>query len=180
MTRAVIPGDLDPVPRLLDAPPSGKGGNYDLVHRVQLIVKRATVILVVTAWATLLLVLTGCGAAGTTERPLQRVHIVAREGPTMGVCRAGSRCERPYRGRFDLVAADGHLLAMMTDARGRAVLDIPAGTYGVTTVSAHPLPRLSSVIVAGRSARAVDGRFMLQVRALQPQTVTLLFDTGIR
>ena len=85
-----------------------------------------------------------------------------------------------YRGRFDLVAADGHRLAMVTDARGRAVLDIPAGTYGLTTVRAHPLPRLSSVIVAGRSARAVDGRFMLQVRAVDTQTVTLLFDTGIR
>jgi hypothetical protein len=143
-------------------------------------VKRATVILVVAAWATLLLVLTGCGGAGTAERPLQRVHIVAREGPTMGVCRVGSRCERPYRGRFVLVAAGGHRLVMMTNARGRAVLDIPAGTYGVTTVSAHPLPRLSNVIVAGRSARAVDGRSMLQVRAGHPQTVTLLFDTGIR
>jgi hypothetical protein len=143
-------------------------------------VKRATVILVVTAWATLRLVLTGCGGAGTAERPLQRVHILARAGPTMAVCHVGSRCERPYRGRFDLVAADGHRQAMVTNARGRAVLDIPAGTYGLTTVRGHPLPRLSSVIVAGRSARAVDGRFMLQVRAVDTQTVTLLFDTGIR
>ncbi len=156
------------------------GGNHRLVRPVQPIVKRATVILVAAAWATLLLVLTGCGGAGTAERPLQRVHIVAREGPTMPVCRVGSRCERPYRGRFDLVAAGGHRLAMMTDARGRAVLDIPAGTYRVTTARAHPLPRLSSVIVADQLARAVNGRFMLQVRAVENQTVTLLFDTDIR
>jgi hypothetical protein len=143
-------------------------------------VNRATVILVAAAWTTLLVVLPGCGGAGTTEGPLQRVHIVAREGPTMGACHAGKSCERPYHGRFDLITADGHRFAMTTDTRGRTVLDIPAGTYRLTTARAHPLPRLSSAIVAGGSVPAVNGRLVLQVRAVRTQTVTLLFDTGIR
>jgi hypothetical protein len=159
---------------------SSRMWNHDLVRPVQPNVKRVTVVLVAAAWATLLLVLVGCGGAGTTERPLQRVHFVAREGPTMGVCQVGKSCERPYRGRFDLITADGHRQAMTTDTRGRAVLDIPAGTYRVTTARAHPLPRLTSAIVAGRSIRAVNGRFVLEVRAVRTQTVTLLFDTGIR
>jgi hypothetical protein len=143
-------------------------------------VKRATVILVAAAWTTLLVVPAGCGGAGTTGRPLQRVHIVALEGPTTAVCQVGRRCERPYHGRFDLITADGHRVALTTDTRGHAVLDIPAGTYRLTTAGAHPLPRLSSAIAAGRSIRAVDGRLVLQVRTVRTQTVTLLFDTGIR
>jgi len=98
----------------------------------------------------------------------------------MGVCQVGKRCERPYHGRLDLITADGNRVALTTDARGRAALDIPAGTYRLAAARAHPLPRLSSAIVAGRSIRAVDGRLVLQVRAVRTQTVTLLFDTGIR
>jgi hypothetical protein len=69
---------------------------------------------------------------------------------------------------------------MTTDARARAVRDIPAGTYRVTTIRAHPLPRLSSAIVADRSVRVVSGRLLLHVRAVRTQTVALLFDAGIR
>jgi hypothetical protein len=155
--------------------------NQHLVRPVQPDVKLGNVILVRAAWATLLLVvLAGCGGAGTAERPLQRVHIVAREGPTMGVCQVGRHCERPYSGRLELITADGHRVAMTTDTRGRAVVDIPAGTYRITTARVHSLPRPSSAVVAGRSVRAVNGRFVLRVRAVRTQTVTLLFDTGIR
>ena len=143
-------------------------------------VKPGNVIPVAAASAALLLVLAGCGAAGTAERPLQRVRIVAREGPTMGACQVGNTCERPYSGPFDLTTADGHQTVMTTDIRGRTLLDIPAGRYQITTARDHPLPRLSSAIVAGRSVRAVNGRFVFRVWAIPTQTVTLLFDTGIR
>lgn len=122
----------------------------------------------------------GCGGAGTAEGPLQRVQIVARENPSTPVCQAGRRCERPFRGRFALITADSHHTAIATDVRDRAILDIPAGTYRVTTVKARPLPRLTAAVVAGRSIRAVDGRVALHVRALDTQIVTLVFDTGIR
>ena len=92
-------------------------------------------------------------------------------------CRAGRRCERPYRGGFDLVTGDGHRTAMTTDTHGRAVLDIPAGTYRIT---ADPPLRLSSAIVAGRSVRVVNDQFVLHVRTVLTQTVALFFDTGIR
>jgi hypothetical protein len=98
----------------------------------------------------------------------------------MGACQAGRRCERPYQGRFDLITADGHRVAMTTDTRGRAVLDIPAGTYRLTSDRAHPAPRLVGAIVAGRSIRALNGHVVFHVRAVATQTVTLLFDTGIR
>ena len=124
----------------------------------------------------------GCGgvsSVSSAERPLQRVQIVARETPTTPVCQAGRRCERPFRGRFALIAS-GHRTAIATDARGRAVVDIPAGTYRVTTVHAHPLPRLTAAVVAGTSVPAVNDRVVLRVRAVDTQVVTLIFDTGIR
>ncbi len=96
------------------------------------------------------------------------------------MCRAVRRCERPFHGRFDLITADGRRTAIATDARGRAIIDIPAGMYRVTTVRAHPLPRLTAAVVAGRSIRAVDGRVALRVRAVDTQVVELVFDTGIR
>lgn len=129
---------------------------------------------------TLALMVTGCGGAGSTEAPLQRVRITAREGPTTPTCQAGRRCERPFHGRFDVIAADGHDTAVTTDTRGHATLDIPAGSYRITADDAHPLPRLTGAIVAGRRVLAVDGRIVLHVRALDTQSVTLLFDTGIR
>jgi hypothetical protein len=136
---------------------------------------------VAAAWATLLLVLAACGNAGATEGPLHRVHIIAREGPTMGAaCQMGRRCERPYRGRFDLITADGHRTAITTDTVGRAVLDIPAGTYRITTTGVDVQPRLSSAVVAGGLVRVVNGRLRLHVRAVDTQTVTLFLDTGIR
>jgi hypothetical protein len=92
----------------------------------------------------------------------------------------GPRCERPFYGRFALITADGHRTAIATDARGRTTLDIPAGTYRVTTVNAHPFSRLTAAVVAGRSIRAVNGRVVLHVRAVDTQVVTLVFDTGIR
>jgi hypothetical protein len=126
------------------------------------------------------LVASGCGGAGTADRPLQRVQIVAREGPSRPVCQANRRCERPFHGRFALITADGHRTAIATDIRGHATLDIPAGAYRLTTVRAHPLPRLTAAVVADRSIRAVNGRVPLQVRAMDTQIVTLVFDTGIR
>jgi hypothetical protein len=144
-------------------------------------VTRRTAIRVAAASAALLLALAGCRGAGTSERPLQRVQIVAREGPSLGAaCHAGRRCDRPYRGRFDLITADGHRTAMSTDPRGRAVIAIPAGTYRITTARAHPPLRLVSAIVAGRSVSVVNDGFVLHVRAARTQTVALLFDTGIR
>src|SRR5689334_18207737 len=82
----------------------------------------------------------GCGGAGTAERPLERVRIVAREGPSTPVCQAVRRCGRPFHGRIALITADGHRAAIATDTRGRATLDIPAGAYRLTTVEARPLP----------------------------------------
>jgi hypothetical protein len=122
----------------------------------------------------------GCGGAGTAERPLQRVRIVARESPSTPVCQAVRRCERPFHGRFALITADGHRTAIATDIRGRATLDVPAGPYRVTTVEARPLPRVTAAVVAGRSIRAVNGRVALQVRAVDTQLVMLVFDSGIR
>lgn len=98
----------------------------------------------------------------------------------MAACQAGRRCERPYHGRFHLITADGHSMTVTTDTHGRAILDIPAGTYRLTSDRGHPAPRLSAAIVAGRSIRVVNGRVVLHVRAVRTQTVTLLFDTGIR
>lgn len=121
-----------------------------------------------------------CGGAGTAEHPLQRVHIVAREGPSTPACQAGRRCDRPFHGRFELITADGHRTAIATDDRGRTIVDIPAGTYRVATVHAHPSPRLTAVVVAGRSIPAVNGAVAFQVRAADTQVVTLVFDTGIR
>ena len=160
---------------------TARGGNHHDRRAVQANVKHGKVIRVAAASAALLLPLAGCGGAGTAERPLQRVQIVAREGPTIGAaCRAGRRCERPYRGGFDLITGDGHRTAVTTDSRGRAAIDIPAGTYRITTARTHPPLRLTSAIVAGRSVRVLDDRFVLHVRAVNTQTVALFFDTGIR
>jgi hypothetical protein len=135
---------------------------------------------VLAVWTAAILVASGCGGVSSAERPLQRVQIVARESPSTPVCQAGRRCERPFHGRFALITADGHRTAIATDTRGRTILDIPAGTYRVTTVQAHPFPRLTSAIVAGRSIRAVNGRIAVKARAVDTQVVTLVFDTGIR
>lgn len=123
--------------------------------------------------------LAACGG-GTTEGPLQRVQITAREGPVTPTCRIGRRCERPFHGRFDLITRDGHDTAITTDVRGHATLDIPAGSYRITTDATHPLPRLTMALVAGRRIPAVDGRIVLHVRAVDTQSVTFIFDTGIR
>lgn len=141
--------------------------------------RQAPCIAVVAACASAML-FSGCGGAGTAGHPLERVQIVARESPSTPACQAGRRCERPFHGRFALITADGHRTEIATDTRGRAILDIPAGTYRVTTVQAHPLPRLTAAIVAGRSIRAANGRVAVQVRAVDTQVVTLVFDTGIR
>lgn len=131
-------------------------------------------------WATLILVAAGCGGSRTAGRPLQRVRIVAQEGPGMSTCQAGRHCERPYRGPLVLITATGHREAITTGTRGRTFLDIPAGEYRITTPRAHPLPRLTRAIVAGRRVSAVNGRLPLRVRLVPTQTVALFFDTGIR
>jgi hypothetical protein len=128
-----------------------------------------------------LLAVAGCGTpAGTVEHPLQRVKVIAREGPTTPVCRAGKPCERPYRGRFDLIAADGHHLAMTTDGRGRVVADIPAGTYQIATAPNHRFPRLASVVIAGRQVTSTNGRYVFRLGDDENRRLILIFDTGIR
>lgn len=142
--------------------------------------RRSPWIAVVAVSAAATVFASGCGGSGTTQRPLQRVQIVAREGPSTPLCQAGRRCERPFHGRFALITADGHRTAIATDTRGRTILDIPAGRYRVTTVQAHPFPRLTAAIVAGRTIPAVNGHVAVRVRAVDTQVFTLVFDTGIR
>jgi hypothetical protein len=128
-----------------------------------------------------LLVVAGCGtSAGTVEHPLQEVHFIAREGPTTPVCRANTPCDGPYRGRFHLIAADGHHLAMTTDGRGRAVADIPVGTYQIATAPNFRLPRLASVVIAGRRVTLTNGRYVFRLGADEYPRLILTFDTGIR
>jgi hypothetical protein len=128
-----------------------------------------------------LLALAGCGTAGgTVEHPLQRVKVIAREGPTTPLCRASTPCDIPYRGRFDLIAADGHYLVMNTDGRGRVVADISAGTYQITTAPTHRLPRLASVVVAGRRVTSANGRYVFRLGADENPRLILIFDTGVR
>ena len=127
------------------------------------------------------LVVAGCGtSAGTVEHPLQKVRIVAREGPTTPVCQANTPCDGPYRGRFDLIVADGHHLAITTDGRGRAVADLPAGTYQIATAPNHRLPRLASVVVAGRRVTSTNGRYVFRLGADENPRLILIFDTGLR
>jgi len=128
----------------------------------------------------LLAVAGGGTSAGTVEHPLQAVRIVALEGPTTPVCRANTPCEGPYRGRFDLIAADGHHLAMTTDGRGRAVADIPAGTYQIATAPNHRLPRLASVVVGGTRVTSTNGRYVFRLGADENPRLILIFDTGVR
>jgi hypothetical protein len=124
--------------------------------------------------------LAACGGTGATEGPLQRVQFTAHEAPTTPTCQVGRRCERPFDGRIDVITADGHDTAITTDVHGHATLDIPTGSYRITTDDTHSLPRLTSAVVAGRRILAVDGRILLHVRAADTQSITLLFDTGIR
>jgi hypothetical protein len=130
--------------------------------------------------AAVTIMLAGCGGAGATERPLERVRIVARERPTRPSCQASRGCERPYRGRFDLITADGHRSRIATDARGWAVVDVPSGTYRIATDRDRLLPRLTGAIEAGKTVDAVHGDVVLLVRTVAAQRVTLVFDTGIR
>jgi hypothetical protein len=138
----------------------------------------------VIRWASpvlAVLAVAGCGgSAATVEHPLQRVKVIAREGPTTPVCRASTPCDSPYRGRFDLIAADGHHLAIATDGRGRAVADIPAGRYEIATAPNHRFPRLASVVVAGRRVPSTNGRYVFRLGADENPRLILIFDTGIR
>ena len=81
---------------------------------------------------------------------------------------------------FNVINTDGDDTAITTDVHGHATMDIPAGSYRVTTDDTHSLPRLTSALVAGWRIFAVAGRIVLRVRAVDTQSVTLLFDTGIK
>lgn len=96
--------------------------------------------------------------------------VVATIGPTCaGPQREGQVCTAPYEGEFVVTRADGSEVARFsTGADGRAVVDLPPGSYTVSAKAG-----------AGRPFRS-GGSVNVTVVAGQYVEVAVELDTGLR
>jgi hypothetical protein len=111
------------------------------------------------------------GGTSATSVATGRLHIVATQGPTCPVQRAGAPpCVAAYQGTIAVLTPAGtQVTEVTTSADGTADISLGAGTYTVSvpSTSSPRLPRLTQpatvTVIAGSTV-----------------TATLEFDTGIR
>ncbi len=96
--------------------------------------------------------------------------VIATIGPTCaGPQREGQVCTAPYEGEFVVTRADGSEVARFsTGADGRAVVDLPPGSYTVSAKAG-----------AGRPFRS-GGSVDVTVVTGQSVEVAVELDTGLR
>ena len=123
----------------------------------------------------------GCAASGDAARPASAtISVLATIGPTQPVCRAGSPCSAPYRGRVLLRSDAGHASVIEIGRSGRATVSLSPGMYEIPQPAGESFPRLASVRVNGRSIdRDERGSYVFRLVAGR-NGVRLMFDTGIR
>jgi len=105
-------------------------------------------------------------ATGSTRAPHGRLAGLVTRSPITPVCRAGVPCGAPDPDVVLRFASSGLVTTTRSDGHGRYRIELPAGTYRVST-SQTPFGRIPDPAV-------------VRVRAGQSETVDFTVDTGIR